>query len=392
MADISQIKLPDNTTYDINAKKVNSHTVATDVPSGAVFTDTKNTAGSTDTSSKIYLIGATSQAANPQTYSDDQVYVEDGKITSNSVESKSVIIKNSTDKSIIQLGRNAEAGSWLVNDANGGYSIWGAGSTGSFNAQIISTMENVSGSWKKRVRNESDTTDHYGRTIWYEGNNVERVVVRANDDAVNILNTSGSARVNLGIDSYDHGTFSLYDENNSSNVYAYGSGEVYAHTYLAMDSDENITAKMEGTEGKITLYDSNNDPSITLEGANSIIECRQMSTENNTVTFSKSSGSWSFSSGQYTKSGQVVQLRLAFKGGSSNVSVGSNSIVGTVNVPYLPNYTIRLCGYYSGTMLMGELTSSGGFNVRILGQALNLASSNVATLSGTYIVEPSFVY
>lgn len=37
--------------------------------------DTKNTAGSTDTSSKIYLIGATSQAANPQTYSQDTAYV-----------------------------------------------------------------------------------------------------------------------------------------------------------------------------------------------------------------------------------------------------------------------------------------------------------------------------
>jgi hypothetical protein len=39
------------------------------------FTDTKNTAGSTDTSSKIYLVGATSQAANPQTYSQDTTYV-----------------------------------------------------------------------------------------------------------------------------------------------------------------------------------------------------------------------------------------------------------------------------------------------------------------------------
>ncbi len=39
------------------------------------YTDTKNTAGSTDTSSKIYLIGATSQAANPQTYSHDTAYV-----------------------------------------------------------------------------------------------------------------------------------------------------------------------------------------------------------------------------------------------------------------------------------------------------------------------------
>lgn len=45
--------------------------------------DTKNTAGSTDTSSKIFLIGATSQAANPQTYSDDQVYVTNGTLQAN---------------------------------------------------------------------------------------------------------------------------------------------------------------------------------------------------------------------------------------------------------------------------------------------------------------------
>ena len=43
---------------------------------GTVATsDTKNTAGSTNTSSKIFLIGATSQAANPQTYSHDTVFV-----------------------------------------------------------------------------------------------------------------------------------------------------------------------------------------------------------------------------------------------------------------------------------------------------------------------------
>lgn len=45
--------------------------------------DTKNTAGSTDTSSKIYLIGATEQSANPQTYSDDQVYVTSGQLDAN---------------------------------------------------------------------------------------------------------------------------------------------------------------------------------------------------------------------------------------------------------------------------------------------------------------------
>lgn len=44
-----------------------------------------NTAGSTDTSSKIFLVGATSQAANPQTYSDNQVYATNGQLDANKV-------------------------------------------------------------------------------------------------------------------------------------------------------------------------------------------------------------------------------------------------------------------------------------------------------------------
>lgn len=52
---------------------------------GYVPTYTKNTTGSTDTSSKIFLVGATSQAANPQTYSDNQVYVTNGQLDSNKV-------------------------------------------------------------------------------------------------------------------------------------------------------------------------------------------------------------------------------------------------------------------------------------------------------------------
>ena len=66
-------------------------------------TDTKNTAGSTDTSSKIFLIGATSQAANPQTYSDNEVYVTSGVLTTKSVQvggTAATIQYNSTNKCI----------------------------------------------------------------------------------------------------------------------------------------------------------------------------------------------------------------------------------------------------------------------------------------------------
>lgn len=44
------------------------------------YTDTKNTAGSTNSSSKLYLIGAISQAANPVTYSNSGVYTQSGAV------------------------------------------------------------------------------------------------------------------------------------------------------------------------------------------------------------------------------------------------------------------------------------------------------------------------
>lgn len=73
-----------------------TYTLGKSVPSDAVFTDTntKNTAGSTNSSSKLFLIGATTQAANPQTYSHDTAYVgTDGHLYS---DSKQVVNLSST--------------------------------------------------------------------------------------------------------------------------------------------------------------------------------------------------------------------------------------------------------------------------------------------------------
>lgn len=44
------------------------------------YTDTKNTTGSTNSSSKLYLVGATSQASSPVTYSNSGVYTQSGAI------------------------------------------------------------------------------------------------------------------------------------------------------------------------------------------------------------------------------------------------------------------------------------------------------------------------
>lgn len=48
--------------------------------------DTKNTAGSTQDSAKLYLVGAKSQAENPQTYSNNKVYIDGNKLYSNETE------------------------------------------------------------------------------------------------------------------------------------------------------------------------------------------------------------------------------------------------------------------------------------------------------------------
>ena len=49
-------------------------------------TDTKNTAGSTDTVDKLYLVGSKSQGVNPQTYSNAAVYTQAGELYSDNMQ------------------------------------------------------------------------------------------------------------------------------------------------------------------------------------------------------------------------------------------------------------------------------------------------------------------
>lgn len=97
-----------NNTTALNLKQGSNVTLTNS--SGTVTiaaTNTLNTAGSTDTSSKIFLIGATSQAANPQTYSDDQVYTTSGTLQ--------------TNKTNATAGVNANTGNY---GDNGGVSLY----------------------------------------------------------------------------------------------------------------------------------------------------------------------------------------------------------------------------------------------------------------------------
>lgn len=67
MADISKIQTP-TATYDIKDSTA------------------RVTAGATDTSNKIFLVGATEQSTNPYTYSDNELYVTSGVLTTKSTQ------------------------------------------------------------------------------------------------------------------------------------------------------------------------------------------------------------------------------------------------------------------------------------------------------------------
>lgn len=97
--DSGVITLGSNTITPLtSASTLDATKLSGTIPSGC-YTNTKNTAGSTDTSSKIFLVGATEQSANPQTYSDDEVFATSGVLSVKQVSAKSGLHANTNNGS-----------------------------------------------------------------------------------------------------------------------------------------------------------------------------------------------------------------------------------------------------------------------------------------------------
>ena len=79
-------KVSNATTGNLAALDANGNLTDSGVSATSAGTDTKNTAGSTADANKLYIIGAKSQAANPQTYSQANAYITAGKVYSNAIE------------------------------------------------------------------------------------------------------------------------------------------------------------------------------------------------------------------------------------------------------------------------------------------------------------------
>ena len=67
----------------------------------ATDTDTKNTAGATNSTNQLYLVGAGSQGTNPQTFSNSSVYMTNGTLTTSSIMTSS--IKSSSNRLSLEV-------------------------------------------------------------------------------------------------------------------------------------------------------------------------------------------------------------------------------------------------------------------------------------------------
>ena len=80
-----------NATFKVPSISVNAKGIVTAIGEHTVKipasdnTDTKNTAGSTNDTSTLYLIGARTQVANSQTYSNSNVYMANGVLTTKNI-------------------------------------------------------------------------------------------------------------------------------------------------------------------------------------------------------------------------------------------------------------------------------------------------------------------
>ena len=86
------------------------------------YTDTKNTAGAMNDAGKLYLVGAKTQDANPQTYSYSQVYMTDGTLAAPALSTRNIVLPESN------LGLKFIDGDNVASAANFHYSSIGGAS------------------------------------------------------------------------------------------------------------------------------------------------------------------------------------------------------------------------------------------------------------------------
>ena len=248
--------------------------------SNFVTTDTKNTAGATDNVSKLFLIGATAQTANPQTYSNADLFFEDG------LHAAAADTNNNWSTSIAQTSQSVilgaldsanTTGATVTVDALGGLTVTEAGNHGSITLSntglaitgLITPANNTDAATKKYVDDglsgKAASTHSHGNIT--SAGAITSDTAASNGDKLVVTDSSNSAKLIRTSIAFDgattskaltpKGTWESFS-NNSGTVTSVAIGNATGET------DITIAGSPVTTSGTITITHAN---SITASTA-----------------------------------------------------------------------------------------------------------------------------
>lgn len=159
--------------------------------------------------------------------------------------------------------------------------------------------------------------------------------------------------------------------------------------------DTRVQAWIGGNDdGIIDLSNSSGDVTIAMAAARGQIECKRIKPYEVIVGPDGEygmigTGPWSVVGADWKihRMGNIVFMEIPFSGNGASISAGSNAFSGYFSKGAMPIIPVRWSGYYNSTHLDMSIDTSGNIAVRVIGSAINLSSSSVAIICGSFLVD-----
>lgn len=122
-----------------------------------------------------------------------------------------------------------------------------------------------------------------------------------------------------------------------------------------------------------------------ISGTKLFVDNISVSDISDQFTITKTSGNWSVKEIKAVKSGNIVQIRIAFGGNGSSVSAGSNGFAGTMTAGKLPLISVKLIAYYNNAPLFLNIDPDGAMTARVTAVSVTVTTTGTLNMTGTYI-------